>query len=80
MSTRRQRELRLTRDQMEFIRTALEASVRRVVTLFAAHNSTEYEGDENDRAVVRQVLDGVVYELEKDLIDTLARITRKHLP
>ena len=80
MSTRRERELRLTADQAAYVGKALNASVRRVVTLFATHGSTKYEGHEHDQAIVRQVLDGIKYEMQRDLDDTLSRIIRRYIP
>ncbi len=86
MSTRRERELRLTGDQAAYVGKALNASIRRVVALFQARsaNPTSYHDGHHDsahdRAIVMQVLNGIAYELHRDLEDTLSRVTRKYIP
>ena len=80
MSTRRERELRLTKDQAAHVEKALDASVNRVVKLFQPRRTTNYHDSAHDHAIVLQVLDGIKYELHRDLENTLARITRRHIP
>ncbi len=80
MSTRRERELRLTSDQAAYVGKALDASVRRVVKIYSQPYRFTYDGCERDRAIIKQVLEGIVYELHRDLEDTLARVTRRFIP
>ncbi len=80
MSTRRERELLLSRDQAAYVAQSLTSSIYRVVAKFRATRPVVYEGADHDRDIARQVLDGVIYELRQSLQDTLDRITRKHIP
>lgn len=79
MSTRRQRELRLTSDQAEYVRKSIEATISLVVLNYRA-KSTTYEGREHDQEIVDQVLRGIIYELRRGLGDTLDRITKRFIP
>ena len=80
MSTRRQRELLLTSDQRVYMAQAFDASLNRVQKLFRPTSPAAYEGSEHDRQIARQVLNGVIYEIRRDLNDTLTRITKRHIP
>lgn len=79
MSTRRQRELLLSKDQALYVEKALDTSVRRVIQKFLA-KSTIYNGASHDNEIVQQVLRGIVYELHRDLESTLGRISRRFIP
>lgn len=80
MSTRRQREMLLSSDQALYIGKTLDASVRRVVKTYLSKSTVTYAGRGHDQKIVDQVLQGIIYDLHRDLENTITRITKRFIP